>query len=352
VTKKEVNSFLDGMHDQFDIKQGWKKEVVGTGILALDHLTSKGGMPRGMLVDLYGDEGLGKTTVALTMAGERMRHGERCVYIDVEHRLQDELVEIVAPGQDRRYNPDGLLDVYEPPFAEDAFGILERALAYKEIRMVVLDSVAALLFKEEAELDKYTSPMGLLARRIGAFSRKILRQIHEFGCLVIFINQMRQQITSYGPILKQSTGGKALRFYSSLRINMEPEKYIMKGETVIGRKARVSIDKNSFGFPERQVTVPIIYGTGVDPIRDMIDCGLLTGAIVQSGPYFKFRKTDAKGKLVEEIQAHGEAALVEKLAPMVDEIRENIRQQIVALSVKQQEVEDEKAEKPDEEHEK
>jgi recombination protein RecA len=318
VEGKERRKFLDDMHSKFDIKKKWKHEAVSSGILALDKATSKGGIPRGLLVDLYGDEGLGKTTMSLSMIAERMRSGEHCAFIDVEHRLMPELKATIIP-QDV---DEELLEIFQPRTGEVAFGIIERLLNERpEFRMIVLDSVAALVFEEETEYDKYSGPIALLARRVGNFSKKIMATIYEYGALVVFINQMRTSPNPYGPMFKTSTGGKAVRFLSSLRLNMQGNQLIKKGEDIIGQKVKVKIEKNSCGAPHRETLVSIVYGEGIDRVRDVVDCGIDAGVIVQNGGYYKLRQTDDKGKVIRDIQAHGEAAFVAKVEPELDEVR-------------------------------
>lgn len=334
-SNKQAESFLNDLHGKFDIVRKWKRESISTGVLALDQATSKGGMPRGLVIDLYGDEGLGKTTLVLAMMAERVRCGEICAFIDVEHGLQPGLVLSIIPDTflDKEGNvrhKDGLFHIYQPgnPSGEETFKLVDRLLKEPAVRMIAVDSIAALAFAEDLEEDKYTSPIGLQARRIGAFTRRILGIVYEFGTLVLFVNQMRLAPNTYGPMLKTSTGGKAIRFYAALRINMTAEEKIMRQDVMIGQRVKLKLEKNKIGIPQRHTSISIMYGRGVDRARDLIDTGLEMGMIVQSGGWYKLNW----GK--QEITAHGEADLAEKILPHLDAMRIQIHQQIAEKATK------------------
>jgi recombination protein RecA len=325
----KTTKFLDDLHDRFDIVRKWKHGAVSTGVLALDQATTKGGMPRGLLIDLYGDEGLGKTTLVLAMMAERVRHGERCIYVDVEHRLQNDLALQIIPGT--YVNEDGqvrqeddLFRVYQPMLGEETFSLIEKLIREPSIRMVALDSVPALTFAEEVVEDKFTTPIGIVARRIGLFTKRILGTVYEFGPLVVFINQMRMSPNTYGPLLKTSTGGKAIRFACSLRIHIHPQELIKQGDTIIGQKVRLRIEKNTIGAPQRETSLSIMFGKGIDRARDLVDTALESGVATQSGGWYKM---PWKG---QELSGHGEAEFAAKVAPHLDELRTYVQEQIAA----------------------
>jgi recombination protein RecA len=330
---KGETKFLDDLHDRYDIVRKWKHGAMSTGVLALDQATTKGGFPRGLLVDLYGDEGLGKTTLILTMMAERIRCGERCIFIDAEHRLQNDLVTQIIPGayvndDEQIRQKDDLFRVYQPLMGEEVFSIIEQLVREPSVRMIALDSVATLTFKEEVETDKYTTPIGILARRVGLFSKRILGPVYEFGPLVVFINQMRMAQSSYGPMFKSSTGGKAIRFVSSLRVHIRAEQLIKEGETIVGQRVKLQIEKNSFGAPQRETSISIMYGKGIDRVRDLVDTALEAGVATQSGGWYKLTW---KG---QELAGHGEADFVEKVAPYLDELRAHVQQTIAERAEK------------------
>jgi len=324
---KMIAKFLDELHDRFDIVRKWHHGAVSTGVLALDQATTKGGMPRGLLIDLYGDEGLGKTTLVLAMMAERVRHGERCVYVDVEHRLQNDLVLQIIPGtyvneEGQIRQEDDLFRVYQPLLGEETFSLIEKLIREPSVRMVAMDSVPALTFQEEVVEDKFTTPIGIVARRIGLFTKRILGTVYEYGPLVVFINQMRMSPNTYGPLLKTSTGGKAIRFACSLRIHLHPEQLIKEGEVIVGQKVKLRIEKNTIGAPQRETSLSIMFGKGIDRVRDLVDTALEAGVATQSGGWYKL---SWKG---QEISGHGEADFVEKIAPHLDELRSHVQQTI------------------------
>ncbi len=315
----EFESMVARLHEKYDIQRKWTEEFVSTGILSLDMATTKGGIPRGLLVDLYGDEGLGKTTMSLTMIAERIKQGERCAFIDIEHRLNPQLKRMIIPDD------KGLLEIFEPKDGDNAFSIVEQILQYPEFRMVVLDSLAALVFPEVKEEDKHTEPIALGARRIGLHTKKIMEMIYQHSSIVVFINQMRMGISMYGPLTKTSTGGKAIRFFSSLRLNMKSGEPLKSVDQIYGQKVKLVIDKNSFGPPFRQTFIYLIYGKGIDRTTDLINCATELGLVKQKASWLFFSLKNSKGE-VKEIQGQGVRGLVEELTPMWDQVVAQVRE--------------------------
>jgi len=326
--------WLEQIHEDHSMARDWNKlEVVSSGILSLDHVTTRGGVPRGIMVDLYGDEGLGKTTMCLAMIAERIRMGELCIYIDVEHKIQADLVLTIVPGtyldeNGRIRQKNNLFELIEPETAEDSLSVMDEALNHPEMKMIVLDSMAALSFEEEREEDKFSQPMALQARKMSAFLRRIMNKIFEFQGFVVLINQMRSDLNAYKTPSK-ATGGKAPKFYSSLRINMTKTDILGKAESPSGHRLKMRVEKCSFGPRGREGFVNIVYGVGFDRVQDLIDCGTELGIVVQNGGFIKIKTVDAKGEVVREIQGHGLEDFTEKVKPHLNEIRAYVYQAVV-----------------------
>lgn len=337
---KELTDMLGRLHAKYDIVRKWEQEIVNTGLLALDTVTCKGGIPRGLLVDLYGDEGLGKTTMTLTMVAERLRHGERCAYIDVEHRLQKDLLEGIIPDANQRK----LLEIFEPKDGDDAFSVVEQILQYPEFRFVTVDSLAALVFPEIKEEDKHTEPIAINARRIGIHTKKIMEMIYANNAIVVFINQMRMaQTGGWTGFAKTATGGKALRFFSSLRINLKAGQLIKSVDQIVGQTVKVVIDKNSFGPPHKETQFILNYfPVGIDRTSDLITCAEELGIVSRSGSWVRFKFKGAKGE--EEIQGQGDRGLAEKLAPVWDKALKQVQEALTEKFKKPVSVQDAKAE--------
>lgn len=336
----DQKKFLEEMHSKYDIVQEWKHESVSTGILSLDLATGKGGMPRGLLVDLYGDEGLGKTTMCLAIAAERVRNGERVVYLDVEKRLRNDLVMQIVPGTFTETDKEGvehirqennMFEVFRPPTGENAFSLVQKFLVWPDYRMIVLDSVADLVFEEDLEEDKHTRQIGLLARRVGLFSTKLLGDVYKYGAFIVFINQMRVKMSNYGPAYKDSTGGNTIRFNCSLRVKMSKDKPedIKEGDKIVGKNVKLKVEKNSFGAPERETNMPVMFGYGIDRTQDFINCATEMGVLKRAGGHYTITQTDDAGKTIREIKTHGEDDLAVKIAPHLNELREWLRGLIV-----------------------
>jgi len=216
--------------------------------------------------------------------------------------------------------------------------LVEKSMKIPEIRMVVVDSVAALIFEEDMAEDKDTEvskvqrQLGLLARRVGYFSAKLMSSMFEYGGIVVFVNQTREKVNlGYGKPGKIQTGGTALRFYSHLRLGIYGEEISKDADGFAeGRKVRLHIKKNKFGAPERDATTSVQFGRGINRVRDLIDCGIELGVIKQAGAFYQLKQLDAKGKVIREINGHGEEDFAKKVVPVLDELRESVRLMIVA----------------------
>jgi recombination protein RecA len=279
----------------------------------LDWALRKGGIPRGCLIDLFGDEGLGKTTLTLSVMAERIRCKEYCAYIDIEHRINPDLVDLIIP--DKNY-----FKIFQPKDGDAALLLLESIAKMGEFKMIGMDSMAALVPAELLEEDA-TDPIALTARKVTKSIKKILGPIYENGTIVFLINQMRANLSFFRGG-KVSTSINALKFLASIRLQMSSEGMEREGDSPVGQKVVITVVKNSFATPYGKAPITIVFGKGIDKTRDLLECGKLVDIIVQNGGWFTYQDKD--GDKVNEIRAHGEADLVRQLTPIMPRVMEKI----------------------------
>lgn len=293
------------------------REIVSSGVLGLDLVTHIGGIPRGCIMDLYGEEGLGKTTLALTMIGERVRNKERCAYIDVEHRLNPDLVSI-AVGEDW----DQYLDILQPKNAESALNEVVELSKMPDIRMIIVDSVAALIPEhciENVEKEQTAE----ISRMMASHLKGISRYNYEYGSITVYINQIRSRPMVIGPVTSQPTGGRALKFYASLRLNIIRNSYIRGDEQIDGQRMDIILEKNTFAAPHGRTTMSIIYGEGIDKMRDVIDWAMKLGITTQSSSWFKYPYIENGEE--KEVKCNGEEAFVIALQPLYQQLYDQVK---------------------------
>lgn len=301
------------IREKYTISFDDNPEVVASGSLMLDFALRKGGIPRGSVVDLFGEEGLGKTTLTLSLMAERIKNNEHCAYIDAEHRLNPDLVKILIPN--REY-----FHVYPPTDGDAALALLETFVKNNQFRMIAVDSMAAIVPVEMLEEDANPNRPGLIANRITQTLRKIMKPVKENGQIVVLINQMRDNMSFFArPGSKKPTTINALKFFSSIRLQMNNEEFIKEGDEVLGHRVMIKVMKNTFASPFGKAPMTIVFGKGFDRVRDLVDCGVLTGVIAKNGGWFSYADDGKKGEVVE-IKAHGEDELVEKLAPVMSKV--------------------------------
>jgi len=262
---------------------GMNVEVIPTGILPLDIATGVGGLPRGRIIEIYGPESSGKTTVALHAIAEAQKRGGEAAFIDAEHALDPVYAE--ALGVDI----DSLL-VSQPDNGEQALEIAEALIRSNAIDIIVIDSVAALVPKDEIDGVMSDTQMGLHARLMSKAMRKLTSVISRSKTTTIFINQLREKMASgfsYGPT-EVTTGGKALKFYSSMRIDVRRIESIKDGGEVKGNKVRIKIVKNKVAPPFRTGEVDIMFGEGVSKTGTLVDLGVENKLINKSGAWFSY----------------------------------------------------------------
>lgn len=256
-------------------------EVVSTGSLGLDIALGIGGFPKGRIIEIYGPESSGKTTLALHAVAEAQKSGGMCAFVDAEHALDP------AYAKKLGVNLDDLL-ISQPDTGEQALEIADTLVRSGAIDVLVIDSVAALVPKAELEGDMGDSHMGLQARLMSQALRKLAGSISKTKCMVIFINQVRQKIGIMFGNPETTTGGNALKFYASIRLDIRRIGAIKDKENVVGNQTRVKVVKNKMAPPFKVVDFDIMYGEGVSKMGELIDLGVQAGVVEKAGSWYSY----------------------------------------------------------------
>ena len=258
--------------------------TIHTGSLTLDIALGIGGIPKGRIIEIYGPESSGKTTVALHCVAETQKAGGTAAFIDVEHALDP------VYARQLGVDIDSLL-VSQPDSGEQALEIAEALVRSGAIDIIVIDSVAALVTKAEIEGEMGDSHVGQLARLMSQALRKLTGALAKTDCAAIFINQLREKIGVVYGNPEVTTGGRALKFYSSVRIEVRKGEQLKEGSEVIGNRTKVKIVKNKVAPPFKTAEFDIMYGTGISHVGELVDVGVETGVLKKSGAWFYYGET-------------------------------------------------------------
>ena len=330
IKKDGKNEVIDAITDQINKKYGpgsfmrlgsnktVNVDVISTGALTLDHALGVGGIPRGRITEIYGHEASGKTTLTLHIIAEAQKAGGYAAFIDAEHALDPTYASALGVDIDNLY-------ISQPNSGEEALEILEKVVSSTAFDIVVVDSVAALVSRAELAGDIGDAHIALQARLMSHALRKLTAIISNTNTAVIFINQLRQNIatTGYGAgPTETTTGGKALKFYSSVRLDIRRTEWIKKGDETIGHKVKIKVVKNKLSAPFKVVNLEIIFGHGISTEGLLIDLAMEAKIITRSGAWFYYNGEQiAQGKeKVREILASDTKMRLE----LEIQIRENL----------------------------
>ena len=324
--QKALDAALSQIERQFGkgtvMRMGDQERVaipsISTGSLGLDIALGIGGLPKGRIVEIYGPESSGKTTLTLQVIAEAQKAGGTAAFIDAEHALDPQYADKLGVQVDD-------LIVSQPDTGEQALEVAEMLVRSGAVDVLVVDSVAALTPKAEIEGEMGDSHVGLQARLLSQAMRKLTGAIKQTNCLVIFINQIRMKIGVMFGSPETTTGGNALKFYSSVRLDIRRIGAVKDGDEVVGNETRVKVVKNKVSPPFRQAEFQIMYGCGIYHMGEVIDWGVKLNLIDKSGAWYAY-----KGDKIGQGKANASRFLEENTA-VAKEIEDQIRHQMMGL---------------------
>lgn len=255
---------------------------ISTGSLGLDIALGIGGLPKGRIVEIYGPESSGKTTLTLSVIAQAQKKGATCAFVDAEHALDPDYAEKLG------VNVDDLI-VSQPDTGEQALEITDMLVRSGAVDVVVVDSVAALVPKAEIEGEMGDTHVGLQARLMSQALRKVTGNVKNANCLVVFINQIRMKIGVMFGSPETTTGGNALKFYASVRLDIRRIGAVKQGDEVVGNETRVKVVKNKVSPPFKQAEFQIFYGKGINQLGEVLDLGVQQGLVDKSGAWYAYQ---------------------------------------------------------------
>jgi recombination protein RecA len=297
-------------------------KAVSTGSILIDQAIGIGGLPKGRIVEIYGPESSGKSTLAMHAIAQAQKKGGICAYIDAEHALDSNYAAQLG------INCDDLI-ISQPDYGEQALDIAEMLVRSGAVDVIVIDSVAALVPKAELEGDMGDSHVGLQARLMSQALRKLTPVVHKSNTVLVFINQIRQTIStmpSWGGPRETTTGGNALKFYASLRLDVRKIASLKRGDAHIGNRISVKIAKNKVAPPFKKVEVDLIFGLGISKELDLLDAAIHYELIKQSGSWFAYQDQkvgQGREQVLAYLKEHTDIA--DQIAAAIDVLYRAIR---------------------------
>jgi len=333
---KALESALSGIEKQFGkgsvVRLGQSTrlnvDAISTGSIALDMALGVGGIPRGRITEIYGTESSGKTTIALQTVAQAQKKGGTCAYVDVEHAIDPEYARKLGVDVDNLF-------ISQPTTGEEALDIMDALIRSSAIDVVCLDSVAALVPKSELEGDMGDSHMGVHARLMSQALRKVAGSINRTNTAAIFINQLRQKIGVMFGNPETTSGGMALKYYASVRLEVRRTETVKNGADAVGARIKVKVVKNKVAPPFRQAEFDIMFGKGISRSGSMLDMGVDMGIIHKAGAYFSF------GDIRLGQGRENARNFLEDNEALMDEIEGRIRNKGVAMPIAVTEEDDE-----------
>jgi recombination protein RecA len=288
-----------------------KIDVIPTGSLNLDIALGVGGLPKGRIIEIYGPESSGKTTIAIHVIAEAQKRGGYCVFIDAEHAFDEAYAKALGVDTEN-------LRISQPDYGEQALEIADKLISSGSVDVVVIDSVAALVPKKELEGEMGDSVMGLHARLMSQALRKLNGTVSKTGTILIFINQLREKIGVMFGNPETTTGGNALKFYASVRLDVRRKSINKDGDEAISNRVKVKVAKNKVAPPFKEAEFNIIYGEGIDKTEEIIDAGVELGVLTKTGSWIVYNGDKlANGKAATTIFLNDNPELLIELENLI-----------------------------------